>query len=280
MSFKIIGAAFDLPLIGNDKLVFLALCENADDNTRTCYPSYSTIQRKASLVNSSLKTCLLVLEAIDLIEIKIRSTKNGGRTSTLYKINEFDSETFDKAKYKKTAKAIRKNRNFREKKDNQSLKVDTNVKYSNLRNSIQVRDYTHPPKFGMVLDTQPPKLGEEPLAISFEPLAILEEEVNPCPQTLSHISSELLEEALDLAIRKYAKTSPDGFRAKLLAGVESGNLFSIRTLLECVKQVKSLKIPPWEKEKYSKREQGAAMMDKFQQAGFSNILDYLEKRGE
>jgi hypothetical protein len=232
-----------------------------------------------------LKTCLLVLEAIDLIQIKIRSTKNGGRTSTLYKINEFDSETFNKAKYIKIAKAIRKNRNFREKKDNQSLKVDRDVKYSNLRNSIREKDYIHPPKFGMVLDTQPPKLGEEPLAISLEPLAILEEEVNkfelnPCPQTLSHISSELLEEALDLAIRKYAKTSPDGFRAKLLAGVESGNLFSIRTLLECVKQVESLKIPPWEKEKYAKREQGAAMMDKFQQAGFSNILDYLEKRGE
>lgn len=116
MNFKILREAFDLPLVGNDKLVFLALCENTDDITRTCTSSYSTIQKKASLVNSSLKTALKVLEAIGLISIKIRSTKGGGRTSTLYEISEFDVETFDVNNYKKIAKEIRAIRNYRKNK--------------------------------------------------------------------------------------------------------------------------------------------------------------------
>lgn len=172
MSFKIIGAAFELPLVGNDKLVFLALCENADDTTRTCYPSYSTIQRKASLVNSSLKTALKVLEAVGLISIKIRSTKGGGRTSSLYKISEFNVETFDVKNYKRTAKEIRAIRNYRKNKFTQSPKIDSVKKQSNLRNSAQSEEVPQPPIFDTVLDTQPPKFGEEPLAFSFEPLAL------------------------------------------------------------------------------------------------------------
>jgi hypothetical protein len=172
MSFRIIGEAFELPLVGNDKLVFLALCENADDTTRTCYPSYSTIQRKASLVNSSLKTALKVLEAVGLISIKIRSTKGGGRTSSLYKISEFNVETFDVKNYKKIAKEIRAVRNFRKNKFIQPPKIDSVEKHSNLRNSTQIDDDTQPPKIDTVLDTQPPKFGEEPLAFSFQPLAL------------------------------------------------------------------------------------------------------------
>lgn len=172
MSFKIIGEAFELPLVGNDKLVFLALCENADDTTRTCYPSYSTIQRKASLVNSSLKTALKVLEAVGLISIKIRSTKGGGRTSSLYKISEFNVETFDVKNYKKIAKEIRAVRNFRKNKFIQPPKIDSVEKHSNLRNSTQIEDDPQPPKIDTVLDTQPPKFGGEPLAFSFEPLAL------------------------------------------------------------------------------------------------------------
>lgn len=172
MSFKIIGEAFELPLVGNDKLVFLALCENADDTTRTCYPSYSTIQRKASLVNSSLKTALKVLEAVGLISIKIRSTKGGGRTSSLYKISEFNVETFDANNYKKIAKEIRAIRNYRKNKFIQPPKIDSAEKYSNLRNSIQNEKLPQPPKFDTILDTQPPKFGEEPLAFSFQPLAL------------------------------------------------------------------------------------------------------------
>lgn len=161
MSFKIIGEAFELPLVGNDKLVFLALCENADDTTRTCYPSYSTIQRKASLANSSLKTALKVLEAVGLITIKIRSTKGGGRTSSLYKIADFDAQNFDVKNYKKVAKEIRAIRNFRKSKSIQPPEIDIAEIDANLRNSIHMDE-----------SSQPPKFGEEPLAFSFEPLAL------------------------------------------------------------------------------------------------------------
>lgn len=172
MSFKIIGEAFELPLVGNDKLVFLALCENADDTTRTCYPSYSTIQRKASLANSSLKTALKVLEAVGLISIRIRSTKGGGRTSSLYKISEFNVATFDVKNYKKVAKLIRATRNFRKSKLPQPPKFDRAENNSNLRNPTQIEDDIQSPKIGTVLDTQPPKFGEKPLAFSSQPLAL------------------------------------------------------------------------------------------------------------
>jgi hypothetical protein len=172
MSFKIIGEAFELPLVGNDKLVFLALCENADDTTRTCYPSYKTIQRKASLANSSLATVLKVLEAVGLISIRVRSSKRGGRTSTLYKISEFDAQKFDVNNYKKIAKEIRTVRNFRKNKLIQPPKIDGTKEYPNLRNSTQRVEPIQPLKIDTVLDTQPPKFGEEPLAFSFEPLVL------------------------------------------------------------------------------------------------------------
>lgn len=172
MSFKIIGEAFELPLVGNDKLVFLALCENADDTTRTCYPSYSTIQKKASLANSSLKTALKVLEAIGLISIKIRSTKGGGRTSSLYKIADFDAQNFDVKNYKKVAKEIRAIRNFRKNKSIQPPEIDRVEIDANLRNSIHTKESSQPPKIASLLDTQPPKFGEKPLAFFSQPLVL------------------------------------------------------------------------------------------------------------
>jgi hypothetical protein len=113
-----------------------------------------------------------VLEAVGLISIRIRSTKGGGRTSSLYKISEFNVETFDVKNYKKVAKAIRATRNFRKSKLPQPPKFDRAENHSNLRNSIQKAEVTQSPKIGTVLDTQPPKSGEEPLAFSFQPLAL------------------------------------------------------------------------------------------------------------
>lgn len=286
MSFKIIGSAFELPLIGNDKLVFLALCENADDTTRTCWPSYPTIQKKASLVNSSLKTVLEVLEAVGLISIKIRSTKGGGRTSTLYKISEFDVDNFDVKNYKKIAKEIRAIRNFRENKETQTPRIGTVNKYPNLRNSIQMEDNPQPPKIDVVLDTQPPEIGEEPLASSFQPLALREEEEDVCkveivinspslpplviPSELKHLDRRVVEDALNRMVFKNAKFSRTRYRIKAYNGLAAGEPGWISEIFEFVRQVQTTSEAPWKLKERMSREDGERKHQALLNCGFTN----------
>jgi len=245
MSFRIIGAAFEIPLKGNDKLVFLALCENADDTSRTCYPSYSTIQRKASLANSSLKTSLLVLEAIGLISIKIRSTAKGGRTSTIYKIFEFENKDFDVENYKKIAAKVRAKRNFRVKKEIQAPKIDTFNKCSNLRNSIEFIKDSQAPKIDTNLATQTPKIGEEPLASSFEPLALIDEEDEEAILSLAlpYLKISVSIQSLNLMVSKLSKTNPAKFRKKILSKVKNGDIDTIRNVEEFARRLPTPQLP-------------------------------------
>jgi hypothetical protein len=285
MSFKIIGSAFDLPLIGNDKLVFLALCENADDTTRTCWPSYPTIQKKASLVNSSLKTVLEVLEAVGLISIKIRSTKAGGRTSTLYKISEFDVDKFDVKNYKKIAKEIRAVRNFRKKKDTQPPKFDTGKIHPNLRTSIQMDDNPQPPIFDTVLDPQPPIFGGKPLASSFQPVALREEEEEVCageivssitiPSQLHGLTEEEVVNAIQELVRRKRPNDPSRYEARLLAQVESGDHRTCRNVLKIVAEFdqRSNREAPWVLENRQKREKGEVQQLTLLSCGFNNPGD-------
>jgi hypothetical protein len=87
MSFKIIGKAFDIPLKGNDKLVFLSLCEYANDEDFTCYPSYTTLMKKATISRGALRDCLNVLEALGFINRSTRSRENGSKASNVYTVN-------------------------------------------------------------------------------------------------------------------------------------------------------------------------------------------------
>lgn len=291
MSFKIIGAALDLPLKGNDKLVFIALCENADDTSRTCWPSYTTIQRKASLANSSLKTVLEVLEAIGLISIKIRSTKAGGRTSSLYKISEFDVEKFDVINYKKIAKEIRAGRNFRKNKDMQPPKIDRAENHPNLRKLTQMEESAQPPKIDAILDTQPPKIGEEPLASFFQPVALREEEeeeacgveivaspLSPFPLCMVHLPLPVIELAIDKCVIKNSNTSRAGYRKVLMAGLAQGNESWISEIFEFVKQVQATTEAPWDRDKQLKREEGESMVSALQDSGYANVFDFIENR--
>lgn len=249
-----IGAALRLPLVGSDKLVFATLCEYANDTTRTCWPSYATIRMMATLSNSSLKTALEVLTAVGLISIAIRSTSEGGRRSSLYKIPEFDSARFDVNNYKKIAKEIRGVRNCRAKKDTQSPKINRAENYPNLRKSIQSVEGIQTPKIDTSSGIQIPNFGEEPLASSFEPLAI-EEEEEVCiteivtvssaqalliPSSLSHIPISTIEKAIDRAVAKLARKSPARYRLRLQERLAMGDEYSIATIMEFVKQIENL----------------------------------------
>ncbi len=105
MSFKIIGKAFDIPLRGNDKLVFLALCEYADDENNQCYPSIATIMKKATVSKSVATRCLNVLEYLGYIVRDKRKRDNGSNTSTLYTVNV--DIALDKEKYKEATQKFR-----------------------------------------------------------------------------------------------------------------------------------------------------------------------------
>jgi uncharacterized protein YbgA (DUF1722 family) len=87
MSLKIIGKAFDLPLKANDKIAFLALCEYANDDDFTCYPSWKTLERKTSMSRGALSTCLNVLENLGLISREMRKRDNGSNTSNLWTVH-------------------------------------------------------------------------------------------------------------------------------------------------------------------------------------------------
>ncbi len=105
MSFKIIGKAFDIPLKGNDKLVFLALCEYADDENNQCYPSIATIMKKATISKSVATRCLNILEYLGYIVRDKRKRENGSNTSTLYTVNV--DIALDKDKYKEATLKFR-----------------------------------------------------------------------------------------------------------------------------------------------------------------------------
>jgi len=106
MSFKLVGQAFDIPLKGNDKLVFLALCEYANDDDYTCYPSINTLMKKATISKGGLSYCLNVLENLGLISRQARRRENGSSTSTQYTINS--SMEFDQNLYKNRKDLIQK----------------------------------------------------------------------------------------------------------------------------------------------------------------------------
>jgi len=106
MSFKIIGKAFDIPLKGNDKLVFLSLCEYANDDDNTCYPSMTTLMKKATISRGALAYCLNVLENLGFIKRTQQYRKNGSKSSTLYTV--FVDTELNQELYKNRQSLIKK----------------------------------------------------------------------------------------------------------------------------------------------------------------------------
>ena len=84
MSIGLMGLVFeDQDLHSNEKLVLLALADNANDEG-ICYPSLSTLQVKTSLSRPTVSKMLKKLEAKDYLFGVNRSRKKGGRSSNMY----------------------------------------------------------------------------------------------------------------------------------------------------------------------------------------------------
>lgn len=78
MSIKLMCAAFDAEVPSTQKLVLLALCDNANDDGH-CFPSISTLERKCSLSDRAVQLAVGWLEANGFLTRQFRT----GR-ATLY----------------------------------------------------------------------------------------------------------------------------------------------------------------------------------------------------
>lgn len=83
MSIKAMSHAWQEEILPTQKLVFLAICDNANDEG-LCYPSILTIVKKTGLSNKTIIKILNELVELKLIQKHQRAKKNGGRYSTLY----------------------------------------------------------------------------------------------------------------------------------------------------------------------------------------------------
>lgn len=93
MSIKHMTKVWQLEdLESNQKLVLLAICDNANDEG-ICYPSIDTIQLKTSLSRPTVIKIINRLIELNLLLKTQRARKSGGRYSSLYLV--FPAETLD-----------------------------------------------------------------------------------------------------------------------------------------------------------------------------------------
>lgn len=107
MSLKLMNNAWETNFKGNDKLVLLALADNASDEGY-CFPSWATIQKKTGTSKGTLSYILRAFEHFKLLERSHRHRENGSNKSNEYVIKIFD---VDMKKFKEYKAEISKKKN-------------------------------------------------------------------------------------------------------------------------------------------------------------------------
>ncbi len=79
---------FPLPIPASQKLVLLALCDRADDDGGSLFPSIANIARKASL--SERQTQRMMAELIDATVVEVIKNEKGGRGVTRHYLLHID----------------------------------------------------------------------------------------------------------------------------------------------------------------------------------------------
>lgn len=72
--------------------VYVYLKKHADHATGTCYPSIATLEKETNISEKKIRLILKNLKAKKLITIQNRTLVNGGKTSNIYKLLEFENE--------------------------------------------------------------------------------------------------------------------------------------------------------------------------------------------
>lgn len=72
--------------------VYVYLRKHADHATGTCYPSIATLEKETKISEKKIRLILKDLKDKKLITIQNRTLVNGGKTSNIYKLLEFENE--------------------------------------------------------------------------------------------------------------------------------------------------------------------------------------------
>lgn len=72
--------------------VYLYLKKHADNSTGTCFPSIATLEKETQISEKKIRLILKDLKDKKLITIQNRILENGGKTSNVYKLLEFDEK--------------------------------------------------------------------------------------------------------------------------------------------------------------------------------------------
>jgi DNA-binding transcriptional MocR family regulator len=83
MSVRVSTWAWQQPLVGADKLVLLALADQAND-AGSCWPGQATLAKKCGISERTLQSRLAKLESGGYIARERRHRSDGPRTSDLY----------------------------------------------------------------------------------------------------------------------------------------------------------------------------------------------------
>lgn len=93
MSIKLMEKAWNSPVKNADKLVLLALADNASDEGY-CWPSWDTIMTKTGISSkSTLSLCLNRLEEAGMIRREHRKRKSGSNASNAYWVLQDDDQS-------------------------------------------------------------------------------------------------------------------------------------------------------------------------------------------
>ncbi|MES2782936.1 MAG: helix-turn-helix domain-containing protein [Pseudomonadota bacterium] len=82
MSIKLMTAAWDMDIPSTEKMVLLCLCDYADENGKSCYPSIATLAKRTSKNARTVQRALRWLE-----KSKICDSHERAGTSTNYTLN-------------------------------------------------------------------------------------------------------------------------------------------------------------------------------------------------
>lgn len=219
MSNKMITAAWNVPLPAHARLVLIALADSASDDNGTCWISNRTLMEKSTAAKTTL---FYILGAFERLGIVARETRfrpeNGSQTSSLkrVKIPVFSGtkKEIEAAKAKFIIEFEAAYSATRSRKNTISQHVTAG--------EGSLCDLPHPTLGDTPLITQSDSLYESPIESSSE---LEEEEDVPCeihevfPAPLSLVSEDELAAAIDYVVGRFAKRSPAGYRAKLMAGL-------------------------------------------------------------
>ena len=116
--------------------VYVYLRKHADHTTGTCFPSIATLEKETKISEKKIRLILKDLKEKKLITIQNRTLRNGGKTSNIYRLLEFENEEVEEAP--KQLSVERKRVSGMDHADQSESKQDTQLK-SNITN-LQLHD--------------------------------------------------------------------------------------------------------------------------------------------